>query len=189
LTCGFATPRRRRASTFSRRHGRAHPAFGCLALGARACGASRAGPECVRLRLHPHSVRGQVPARALERARLARLWPAASSGEAAGHRGDRGTVPLAEPRAVVGSSARASIRSRGPARRTRQRGGKLGARRTRGRRSPGGGSGRRRAPGNDDPGGSISLQYSHGSKSGFEASVVGLYGVVGMNLCVMQGRR
>jgi hypothetical protein len=45
----------------SRRHGREHPAFGCLALGARACGASRAGPECVRLRLHPHSVRGQVP--------------------------------------------------------------------------------------------------------------------------------
>jgi hypothetical protein len=44
-------------------------------------------------------------------------------------------------------------------------------------------------PGNDDPGGSISLQSSHGSKSGFEASVVGLYGVVGMDLCVMQGRR
>jgi hypothetical protein len=33
----------------SRRHGRGHPAIGCLALGARACGASRAGPECVRL--------------------------------------------------------------------------------------------------------------------------------------------
>jgi hypothetical protein len=32
---------------------------------------SRAGPECVRLRLHPHSVRGQVPRAALERARLA----------------------------------------------------------------------------------------------------------------------
>jgi len=32
---------------------------------------------------------GRCPARALERARLARLWPAASSGEAAGHRGDR----------------------------------------------------------------------------------------------------
>jgi len=36
---------------------------------------------------------------------------------------------------------------------------------------------------------SISLQSSHGSKSGFEASVVGLNGVVGMDLCVMQGRR
>jgi hypothetical protein len=44
-------------------------------------------------------------------------------------------------------------------------------------------------PGNDDPGGSISLQSSHGSKSGFEASVVGLSGVVGMDLCVMLGRR
>jgi hypothetical protein len=44
-------------------------------------------------------------------------------------------------------------------------------------------------PGNDDPSGSISLQSSHGSKSGFEASVAGFYGVVGMNLCVMQGRR
>ena len=89
LTCGFATPRRRHTSTFSRRHGREHPAFGCLALGARACGASSAGPECVRLRPHPHSVRGQVPRGALERARLPRLWPATSSGEAAGHRDDR----------------------------------------------------------------------------------------------------
>ncbi len=44
-------------------------------------------------------------------------------------------------------------------------------------------------PGNDDPGGSIPLQSAHGSKSDFEASVVGLYGVVGINLCVMQGRR
>jgi len=87
-----------------------------------------------------------------------------------------------------GHPPRAGIRSRGPARRTRRRGGKLGARRTRGRRNPGGGSGRG-VPGNDDPGGSISLQSSHGSKSGFEASVVGLYGVVGMDLCVMQGRR
>ncbi len=38
----------------------------------------------------------------------------------------------------------------------------------------------------DHPGGSISLQSSLGSKSGFEASVVGLYGVVGMDPCVMQ---
>ena len=33
----------------SRRHGREHPAFGCLALGAKVCGASRDRPECVRL--------------------------------------------------------------------------------------------------------------------------------------------
>jgi hypothetical protein len=32
---------------------------------------------------------GRCTGRALERARLALLWPAASSGEAAGHRGDR----------------------------------------------------------------------------------------------------
>jgi hypothetical protein len=40
----------------------------------------------------------------------------------------------------------------------------------------------------DDPGGAISLQPAHRAKSGFEASVVGLYGVVGMSLRTMQGR-
>ena len=80
---------RRRASTFSGRYGREHRAFGCLAWGRGHCGAPRAGPECVRLSLIHIRFRGQVPARALERVRLARLWPATSSGEAAGHRGDR----------------------------------------------------------------------------------------------------
>src|SRR6266511_6098030 len=41
----------------------------------------------------------------------------------------------------------------------------------------------------DDPGGSISLQSSHGSKSGFEASVVGLDAVVRIHLGVVEGRR
>jgi hypothetical protein len=54
----------------SRRHGREHPAFGCLALG-RGMRSSRAGPECVRLRLHPHSVPGRCPVRASR----GRDWP------------------------------------------------------------------------------------------------------------------
>src|SRR6266540_3144944 len=43
--------------------------------------------------------------------------------------------------------------------------------------------------GNDDTGGAIALQPSHGSKSGFEAAVVGLQWVVGMGVGVMEGRR
>jgi hypothetical protein len=64
---------------FSRRHGGGHPAFfGCHALGARACGASRAGPECVRLRPHPHSVRGQVPR---ARTREGAIGPSLAGGQ------------------------------------------------------------------------------------------------------------
>jgi hypothetical protein len=42
--------------------------------------------------------------------------------------------------------------------------------------------------GDDDPGGTVSLQSSHGSKPGLQASGVGLDGVVGMGLGVMEGR-
>jgi hypothetical protein len=42
--------------------------------------------------------------------------------------------------------------------------------------------------GDDDPGGTISLQSSHGSKPGLQASVVGLDGVVGVGLGVTEGR-
>ena len=41
----------------------------------------------------------------------------------------------------------------------------------------------------DYPGGTVSLQPSHGSKPGFEAPVVGLQRVVGMDLGVMEGLR
>jgi len=41
----------------------------------------------------------------------------------------------------------------------------------------------------DHPGGTVSLQPSHGSKPGFEAPVVGLQRVVGMDLGVMEGLR
>jgi hypothetical protein len=40
-------------------------------------GASRAGPEGVRLRLHPHSVRGQVPEAPLEDA----IGPSLAGGQ------------------------------------------------------------------------------------------------------------
>src|SRR6266545_2891398 len=40
----------------------------------------------------------------------------------------------------------------------------------------------------DHPGGTISLQSSHGSKPGLQASVVSLDGVVGVDLRVMEGR-
>ena len=43
--------------------------------------------------------------------------------------------------------------------------------------------------GHDDPGGSIALQPSHRSKSGLEASVVGLERVVRIDLGAMEGRR
>jgi len=43
--------------------------------------------------------------------------------------------------------------------------------------------------GDDDPGGTVSLQPAHRSKSGLQASVVGLKRVVGMDLRVMEGRR
>jgi hypothetical protein len=42
--------------------------------------------------------------------------------------------------------------------------------------------------GNDDPGGTVCLQPSHRTESSFQASVVGLDGVVGMGLGVMEGR-
>jgi hypothetical protein len=41
----------------------------------------------------------------------------------------------------------------------------------------------------DDPGGTVSLQSSQGSKPGLQASVVGLDGVVGVDLGVMEGPR
>jgi hypothetical protein len=41
----------------------------------------------------------------------------------------------------------------------------------------------------DHHGGTVSLQHSHGSKPGFEAPVVGLQRVVGMDLGVMEGLR
>jgi hypothetical protein len=88
LTCGFATPRRKRTST-SLGATDANIRLSVALPWVRCMRSSRAGPECVRLRLHPHSVRGQVPVRALQRARVAHLWPAASSGEAACHRSDR----------------------------------------------------------------------------------------------------
>ncbi len=43
--------------------------------------------------------------------------------------------------------------------------------------------------GDDDPGGAVSLQPSHRSKSGLQASVVGLDAVVRMDLGVVEGRR
>jgi hypothetical protein len=42
--------------------------------------------------------------------------------------------------------------------------------------------------GDDDPGGTVSLQSSHGSKPGLQASVVGLDGVVGVGFGVVEGR-
>src|SRR6266545_3622642 len=44
-------------------------------------------------------------------------------------------------------------------------------------------------PGDDDPGGAISLQPPHGPESSLEASVVGLDGIVGVDLRVVEGRR
>jgi hypothetical protein len=41
----------------------------------------------------------------------------------------------------------------------------------------------------DDPGGSVTFQPSHRSKPGLEASMVGLDGVVRVDLCVMEGGR
>ena len=41
----------------------------------------------------------------------------------------------------------------------------------------------------DHPRGTVSLESSHRSKPGFEASVVGLQGVVRVDLGVMEGRR
>jgi hypothetical protein len=43
--------------------------------------------------------------------------------------------------------------------------------------------------GDDDPRGTVSLQPSHGAKSSLQAPVVGLQGVVRMDLRVMEGRR
>ena len=43
--------------------------------------------------------------------------------------------------------------------------------------------------GDDHPGGSVSLQSSHRSKPGLEASVVGLKRVVRMRLGAVEGRR
>ena len=40
--------------------------------------------------------------------------------------------------------------------------------------------------GDDDPGGTVCLQPSHRTESSFQASVVGLEGVVGMDLGVME---
>jgi hypothetical protein len=89
LTCGFATPRRRRASTSlgatdadirssdAMPWGQGHAEPPGLDL-------SASDSDFIHIRFG-----GRCPARALERARLARLSPAASSGEAAGHRGDR----------------------------------------------------------------------------------------------------
>src|SRR6266545_7576077 len=42
--------------------------------------------------------------------------------------------------------------------------------------------------GDDDPGGAVSPQPSHRSEPGLQASVVGLDGVVGVGLGVMEGR-
>ncbi len=41
----------------------------------------------------------------------------------------------------------------------------------------------------DDPGGAVPLQPAHRSEACLETSVVGLDGVVGVNLRVMEGRR
>jgi hypothetical protein len=48
--------------------------------------------------------RAAAPRGPLERTRLARLWPAASSGEAAGHRGDRSFGPLQSETPIMRST-------------------------------------------------------------------------------------